>query len=42
MVSKDFEPLTVAEQLDAAESGEEFGNVILGLFRTLDKARDDE
>lgn len=42
MVSRDFEPLTVAEKLDAAESGEEFGNVILGLFRTLEKARDDE
>lgn len=36
------EPLTVAERLDAAKSGEEFGNVILGLFRTLEKARDDE
>lgn len=41
MVSKDFEPLTVAEQLDAAESGEKFGNVILSLFRTLEKARDE-
>lgn len=34
-------PLTVAEQLDAAQTGEEFGNVILGLFRTLEKARDE-
>ena len=27
---------TVVEQLDAAETGEEFGNVILGLFKKLE------
>jgi len=35
------DPKTVAEQLDAAESGEEFGNVILGLFAALEKLKDD-
>lgn len=35
------DPKTVAEQLDAAESGEEFGNVILGLFAALEKLNDD-
>lgn len=33
--------LTVAEQLDAAQSGEEFGNVILGLFSALEQALDE-
>lgn len=32
-------PVTIAEQLDAAKNGEEFGQVLMGLFRTLDKAR---
>ena len=36
------EPKTVAEQLDAAQTGEEFGSVILGLFNTLEKLMDDE
>ena len=36
------DPKTVAEQLDAAESGEEFGNVILGLFKTLEEKMDNE
>lgn len=35
-------PLTVAEQLDNAQTGEEFGNVILGLFTQLDKMRNAE
>lgn len=37
------DPKTVAEQLDAAaakdDDGREFGNVILGMFAALDKAR---
>ncbi len=33
---------TIAEQLDAAESGAEFGQVLQGLFGTLERARDDE
>lgn len=36
------EPKTIAEQLDAAESGEEFGRVLLGLFASLEKHSDDE
>ena len=35
------EPKTVAEQLDAAKDGQEFGQVILGLFGTLERAKDD-
>lgn len=31
--------MTVAEQLDAAESGEEFGQVLNNFFTALDKAR---
>jgi hypothetical protein len=33
------DPKTVAEQLDAAKNGDEFGGVILGFFAALDKAR---
>lgn len=33
---------TVAEQLDAARSGEEFATVLNNLFGTLEKARDEE
>lgn len=29
------EPKTIAEQLDAAESGEEFGQVLMSLFATI-------
>lgn len=36
------DPKTVAEQLDAAESGEEFGQVLSGLFDALAAARDAE
>lgn len=38
------EPKTIAEQLDAAETGQEFGNVILGLFKkpeTLEEGHED-
>lgn len=35
-------PMTVAEQLDAAKDGDEFGQVLMGLFRTLDKAREND
>lgn len=38
----DQQPMTVAEQLDAARTGEEFGQVIMGLFSTLEKAMDEE
>lgn len=38
----DQEPKTVAEKLDAARTGEEFGQVIMGLFSSLEKAMDDE
>lgn len=34
-------PRTVAEQLDCAQSGEEFGQVLQGLFSTLEQARDE-
>jgi hypothetical protein len=34
------EPRTLAEQLDATESGEEFGAVLMGLFAALEA--DDE
>lgn len=30
---------TVAEQLDAAQSGKEFGQVLMGLLTALDEAR---
>lgn len=35
-------PKTIAEQLDSAQSGEEFGQVIEGFFRLLEAARDEE
>lgn len=35
-----YEPKTVAEQLDAAKTGEEFGAVLMGLFGALERARD--
>ena len=35
------EPKTIPEQLDAAQDGEEFGNVLMGLFASLAKARDE-
>ena len=33
---------TVAEKLDAAQTGEEFGQVLQGLFGALEKAKDEE
>lgn len=36
------EPKTIAEQLDAAQTGEEFGLALGGLFATLEKLRDQE
>lgn len=35
-------PMTIVEQLDAARSGGEFGQALQGLFRALERARDDE
>jgi hypothetical protein len=35
------EPKTLAEQLDAAQTGEEFGGVLMGLFGYLEQARDE-
>lgn len=35
-------PKTLAEQLDAAETPEAFGNVILDLFGWLQEKRDEE
>lgn len=37
-----FEPKTVAEQLDAAQTGEEFGAVLMRLFGALERARDED
>lgn len=37
-----MEPKTLAERLDAAQSGEEFGAVLHGLFGALEKARDED
>lgn len=37
-----YTPKTLAEQLDAAQNGEEFAAVIQGLFGFLEKARDEE
>ena len=35
------EPKTLAEHLDAARDGEEFGAVLMELFAALDRARDE-
>lgn len=35
-------PMTIVERLDAAESGEEFGQALQGLFAALERARDDD
>jgi hypothetical protein len=34
------QPKTFAERLDAAQSGDEFGDVLSGLFKALETARD--
>ena len=36
------EPKTVAEQLDAAKDGQEFAQVINGLFGALERMSDDD
>jgi hypothetical protein len=36
------DPKTLAEALDAAQTGEEFAQVLAGLFATLERQRDDE
>ncbi len=36
------DPKTVAEQLDAAKDGEEFGQVLMGFFSALAKQREDD
>ena len=36
------EPKTIPEKLDAANDGEEFLNVLMGLFAALEKARADD
>ena len=41
-MSEPTEPKTWAEQLDAAETGEQFGAVLNNLFAALEKAKDDE
>jgi hypothetical protein len=38
----DIEPKTVAERLDAARNGEEFGEVINRVFAALEKAMREE
>lgn len=35
-------PRTIAERLDAAESGEQFRKVLSGFFTALDQARQEE
>jgi hypothetical protein len=36
------EPKTLAERLDAATTGQEFGQVIVGLFDTLEQKMDND
>lgn len=36
------EPKTLAEQLDAAKDGQEFGQVINNLFAALERRMDDD
>jgi hypothetical protein len=36
------EPKTIADQLDAAQNGQQFGQVINNLFKVLEQARDHE
>jgi hypothetical protein len=42
VVAMTDKPKTVPEMLDAAKTGEEFGNVILGMFKTLERMQDDD
>lgn len=41
-MSQETTPKTLAEQLDAAQTGEEFGAVVMGLFGALERLKDDE
>jgi hypothetical protein len=36
------EPRTLAEHLDAAADGDEFGRVVMELFSTLERRMDDD
>lgn len=36
------EPRTLPELLDAAETGEQFGAVLMGFFDAVDKARQED
>jgi hypothetical protein len=36
------EPKTIAERLDAAPTGHDFGQVLLGLFIDLERRMDDD
>lgn len=36
------EPVTLVEQLDAAQNGEEWGNAILGFMAAFERERDAE
>lgn len=36
------DPKTVAEQLDAAQNGQEFGQVLNNLFKVLERQMDDD
>lgn len=41
MSARDAEPATLAEHLDAAADGAEFGRVLMGLFAALERGMDD-
>ena len=41
MTYESDKPKTLPEKLDAAQDGKEFGQVLMGFFAALDKARDD-
>lgn len=42
IVVADSEPKTIAERLDAAPTGYDFGQVLLGLFVDLERRMDDD
>lgn len=41
-MTEGFVPRTLAENLDAARTGEEFSAVVMGLFSALEGRMDDE
>lgn len=41
-MSQEATPKTLAEQLDAAQTGKEFGAVIMGLFGALEKLKESD